>query len=168
MTALSWLAGVHRLSPFDSWTCPCCDRAPHAPGLTTQASRNSQTDRSPGNQPQHRPVLQDIPVAGARRPMSPVRRIACVLLPFAAGYYLSYLFRSINALIAGDLTAELGLSPSGTGSSDSVHRSHATGSADAVAGATTPADRTSAPTRTRHPPEKTIAIPPCWLAWERP
>ena len=32
-----------------------------------------------------------------------------VLLPFAAGYYLSYLFRSINALIAGDLVAELGL-----------------------------------------------------------
>jgi MFS family permease len=32
-----------------------------------------------------------------------------VLLPFAAGYYLSYLFRSINALIAGDLAAELGL-----------------------------------------------------------
>jgi MFS family permease len=33
-----------------------------------------------------------------------------VLLPFAAGYYLSYLFRSINALIAGDLMAELDLS----------------------------------------------------------
>jgi hypothetical protein len=28
------------------------------------------------------------------------RLIWCVLLPFAAGYYLSYLFRSINALIA--------------------------------------------------------------------
>src|SRR5262245_43149483 len=35
------------------------------------------------------------------------RLIACVLLPFAAGYYLSYLFRSINALIASDLVAEL-------------------------------------------------------------
>jgi MFS family permease len=33
----------------------------------------------------------------------------CVLLPFATGYYLSYLFRSINALIASDLAAELGL-----------------------------------------------------------
>ena len=41
--------------------------------------------------------------------MSPVRRIASVLLPFAAGYYLSFLFRSINALIASDLTADLGL-----------------------------------------------------------
>jgi MFS family permease len=38
-----------------------------------------------------------------------VRLAVCVLLPFAAGYYLSYLFRSINALIAGDLVAELGL-----------------------------------------------------------
>jgi MFS family permease len=38
------------------------------------------------------------------------RLVACVLLPFAAGYYLSYLFRSINALIASDLVAELHLS----------------------------------------------------------
>ena len=36
--------------------------------------------------------------------MSRPRLITCVLLPFAAGYYLSYLFRTINALIAGDLT----------------------------------------------------------------
>jgi MFS family permease len=41
--------------------------------------------------------------------MSRARLVASVLLPFAAGYYLSYLFRSINALIAGDLRAELGL-----------------------------------------------------------
>jgi MFS family permease len=40
---------------------------------------------------------------------SRVRLAVSVLLPFAAGYYLSYLFRSINALIAGDLVAELGL-----------------------------------------------------------
>lgn len=53
--------------------------------------------------------------------MSPTRRIACVLLPFAAGYYLSYLFRSINALIAGDLTAELGLSAADLGLLTSVY-----------------------------------------------
>jgi hypothetical protein len=29
------------------------------------------------------------------------RLIAFVFLPFAAGYYLSYLFRAINALISG-------------------------------------------------------------------
>ncbi|GLR87736.1 hypothetical protein GCM10007857_44470 [Bradyrhizobium iriomotense] len=32
-----------------------------------------------------------------------------VFLPFAVGYYLSYLFRTINALIAAPLTLELGL-----------------------------------------------------------
>lgn len=38
------------------------------------------------------------------------RRIATVFLPFAGGYYLSYLFRSVNAVIAPQLVAELGLS----------------------------------------------------------
>jgi MFS family permease len=47
--------------------------------------------------------------------MSRVRLVLRVLLPFAAGYYLSYLFRSINALIAGDLSAELGLSAADLG-----------------------------------------------------
>jgi MFS family permease len=32
-----------------------------------------------------------------------------VFLPFVAGYYLSFLFRSINALIAGSLSSEFGL-----------------------------------------------------------
>ena len=47
--------------------------------------------------------------------MSRVRLVLCVLLPFAAGYYLSYLFRSINALITGDLSADLGLSAADLG-----------------------------------------------------
>src|SRR5262249_32310836 len=37
------------------------------------------------------------------------RLLACVLLPFAAGFFISYLFRSINALISGELTSDLGL-----------------------------------------------------------
>ncbi|QOZ36968.1 nitrate/nitrite transporter [Bradyrhizobium sp. CCBAU 53421] len=36
-------------------------------------------------------------------------RIARVFLPFAAGYYLSYLFRTINALIASHLSSDTGL-----------------------------------------------------------
>jgi MFS family permease len=44
-----------------------------------------------------------------------------VLVPFAAGYYLSYLFRSINALIAGDLSAELGLSAADLGALTSAY-----------------------------------------------
>jgi hypothetical protein len=38
------------------------------------------------------------------------RLVATVLLPFAAGYYLSYVFRTINALISGPLATEFGLS----------------------------------------------------------
>jgi len=49
------------------------------------------------------------------------RRIGCVLLPFAAGYYLSYLFRTINALIAADLTADLSLSAADLGLLTSVY-----------------------------------------------
>ena len=53
--------------------------------------------------------------------MSRGRLIVCVLLPFAAGYYLSYLFRTINALIASDLTAELNLSAADLGFLTSVY-----------------------------------------------
>jgi len=37
------------------------------------------------------------------------RAIVLVFAPFVFGYYLSYLFRTINAVIAGELTADLGL-----------------------------------------------------------
>jgi MFS family permease len=53
--------------------------------------------------------------------MSRARLIFCVLLPFAAGYYLSYLFRTINALIANDLTTELNLSAGDLGLLTSVY-----------------------------------------------
>ena len=43
------------------------------------------------------------------------RLVATVLLPFAAGYYLSYVFRSINALISGPLAIEFGLSAADLG-----------------------------------------------------
>ena len=53
--------------------------------------------------------------------MSRARLIVCVLLPFAAGYYLSYLFRTINALIAGDLAAELNLTAADLGFLTSIY-----------------------------------------------
>jgi MFS family permease len=40
-------------------------------------------------------------------PMRTSQRILLVFVPFAAGYYLSYLYRSINALISEQLTHEL-------------------------------------------------------------
>ncbi len=43
------------------------------------------------------------------------RLVATVLLPFAAGYYLSYVFRTINALISGPLATEFGLAAADLG-----------------------------------------------------
>jgi MFS family permease len=49
------------------------------------------------------------------------RLALCVFLPFAAGYYLSYLFRSINGLISARLAAELGLGAADIGLLTSVY-----------------------------------------------
>ncbi|MET4358724.1 MFS family permease [Bradyrhizobium sp. RT9b] len=49
------------------------------------------------------------------------RLIACVFLPFAAGYYLSYLFRTINTLIAGPLASDLGLGAADIGLLTSIY-----------------------------------------------
>lgn len=45
----------------------------------------------------------------------PWRLVVCVLLPFAAGFHLSYLLRTVNALIAGQLATELGIGPAQLG-----------------------------------------------------
>ena len=41
--------------------------------------------------------------------------LARVFVPFAAGYFLSYLYRVVNAVIAPDLAADLGIGPSALG-----------------------------------------------------
>jgi MFS family permease len=53
--------------------------------------------------------------------MSPARLTACVMLPFAAGYFLSYLFRTINAVIATDLAADLHLGAADLGFLTSIY-----------------------------------------------
>jgi hypothetical protein len=59
------------------------------------------------------PLLRTIP--GDSGDTSPATRlwrvVVLVLLPFVSGYYLSYLYRTINALISEALVAELSLSP---------------------------------------------------------
>ncbi|MGL3104747.1 MFS transporter [Bradyrhizobium sp. BR 1432] len=47
--------------------------------------------------------------------------IGCVFLPFVAGYYLSYLFRTINTLISGQLSADLDLDAANLGLLTSVY-----------------------------------------------
>jgi type IV secretory pathway TrbF-like protein/nitrate/nitrite transporter NarK len=49
------------------------------------------------------------------------RAIVFVFLPFAVGFYLSYLFRSINALIADQLTTDLALTAADLGLLTSVY-----------------------------------------------
>lgn len=45
----------------------------------------------------------------ASSPLSAPSIVIRVFLPFAAGYYLSYMMRTVNAVISPDLTRELGL-----------------------------------------------------------
>jgi MFS family permease len=49
------------------------------------------------------------------------RPVVLVVMPFAAGYYLSYLFRTINALIASRLVSDLGLGAADLGFLTSVY-----------------------------------------------
>ena len=46
-------------------------------------------------------------------PMAPLstRLLALVFLPFAAGYFCSFLFRNVNSVVFPELTREFGLSP---------------------------------------------------------
>ncbi len=44
-----------------------------------------------------------------------------VFLPFAAGYFLSYIFRVVNAVIAPDLMADIGVGPSALGMLTAVY-----------------------------------------------
>jgi MFS family permease len=44
-----------------------------------------------------------------------------IFLPFAAGYFLSYLYRAVNAVIAPNLITDIGLSPSNLGMLTSVY-----------------------------------------------
>jgi predicted MFS family arabinose efflux permease len=46
---------------------------------------------------------------------SATRLVLTVLAPFAAGFFLSYLFRSVNAVVGPRLAAEIGLSAAGLG-----------------------------------------------------
>ena len=68
--------------------------------------------------------MNSSPEAPVREPNVTLRRwhpIVLVFLPFAAGYYLSYLFRTINALIAGRLVQDIGFDASHLGLMTSVY-----------------------------------------------
>ncbi|MBC8037169.1 MAG: MFS transporter [Rhizobiales bacterium] len=47
--------------------------------------------------------------------MTPLRVVLTALLPFASGYFMSYLLRAVNAVVAPDLVRDAGLSPAELG-----------------------------------------------------
>lgn len=59
--------------------------------------------------------------AAAAAPVPALRVVLTVLVPFGLGYYLSYLFRIVNAVISEPLVAEIGLSPADLGLMTSVY-----------------------------------------------
>lgn len=89
--------------------------APHeAIGNRSGAAEQNQdaTDEIPQTWgPEH----EDDPRQPVKDRASSLALIFRVFLPFAFGYYLSYLFRTISALTAAPLTAEFGLTPSSLG-----------------------------------------------------
>jgi len=74
----------------------------------------------PGGRQDHAAMLQLVQEpatarGAASQAASLARVVVLVLLPFVSGYYLSYLYRSINALISEALVAEFALSPGNLG-----------------------------------------------------
>ena len=62
-----------------------------------------------------RPVAPATSRPGHPGPLPFRRAVLRVLLPFASGYYLSYLFRTVGALVSGHMAAELHLGPADLG-----------------------------------------------------
>ncbi|WP_084292624.1 MFS transporter [Bradyrhizobium sp. WSM3983] len=93
-----------------------------APGYKTRSADRSKDTASSGV---HRAPESSAPAknghASTRQPAETWRLIAYVFLPFAAGYYLSYLFRTINALISDRLTLETGIGTADLGLLTSVY-----------------------------------------------
>src|SRR4026207_132085 len=53
-------------------------------------------------------------------PSLPAKAMLVVFCPFAAGYFLSFFFRNVNAVISKDLTGEFALSPADLGALTSM------------------------------------------------
>jgi MFS family permease len=98
-------------------TSPAQFRERLAPSGAASPAGHRDRSASPLDPPARSPIKRE----EASGTSSLARAVLLVLLPFAAGYYLSYLYRSINALIAGDLVAELGLTAADLGLLTSVY-----------------------------------------------
>jgi MFS family permease len=90
---------------------------PAAAACEPMSSRSGAADQNPVETIEVPQTPQ--PEEDARQPVkagaSSLALILRIFLPFALGYYLSYLFRTISALTAARLTAEFELTPSSLG-----------------------------------------------------
>jgi len=59
--------------------------------------------------------MQDARPAAPGQPAMPFVLYLRIFLPFAGGYFLSYLYRAVNAVLAPNLALDLGLEPSALG-----------------------------------------------------
>ena len=112
-------ANVRRASRDNQGSVSTSAGHPTAVATESMTSRPGAADQDPAESmetpqsagPQQGEAAQQPLKAGA----SSLALILRVFLPFAFGYYLSYLFRTISALTAEPLTAEFGLTPSSLG-----------------------------------------------------
>ena len=90
-------------------------KAPHE-AIGSRSGAIEQNQDAADEMPQTRERdHEDGPRLPVKDRASSLALILRVFLPFAFGYYLSYLFRTISALTAEPLTAEFGLTPSSLG-----------------------------------------------------
>lgn len=97
--------------------------AAHRPIHSTDlhdVSRSAERDRR-AEPPKSRPGLRGEQEISSEPPLSNWRLMLCVFLPFAAGYFLSFLFRTINASISPALASDFGLGAVETGLLASVY-----------------------------------------------
>ncbi|WP_024342623.1 MFS transporter [Bradyrhizobium japonicum] len=88
---------------------------------TPSADSTEAARRRAGQVPLVPSAASAIVEASAARRLPKWRLIFSVFLPFAAGYFLSYLFRTINTLISEPLSADLGLDAGSLGLLTSVY-----------------------------------------------
>jgi MFS family permease len=69
---------------------------------------------NPNEPGQTRPGAAHAPGADLSKTL-PLATVLRIFLPFAAGYYLSYVFRTVNAVVAPDLVTDAGLAASDLG-----------------------------------------------------
>lgn len=71
--------------------------------------------------PARRPPRSGAPPVTEPRGPSGLRILLTVFLPFGCGYYLSYLFRTVNAVLSENLVGDLGIGPADLGLLTSIY-----------------------------------------------